>query len=133
MIKKINNKDINADYNQIIDLAFEWKIIIIINMIILGIHDGHNASAALIINGELKCSVAEERLSRQKNHYGFPENAIKCVIEQAGIKFKDIDRVAMSTNKAFSGLFLYRKKLKIEYCRLLERTKRLLVSKNISK
>ena len=23
--KKINNKDINADYNQIIDLAFEWE------------------------------------------------------------------------------------------------------------
>ena len=35
-------------------------------MIVLGIHDGHNASAALIINGELKCSIAEERLSRQK-------------------------------------------------------------------
>ena len=74
-------------------------------MIILGIHDGHNASAALIINGELKCSVAEERLSRQKNHYGFPENAIKCVIEQAGIKFKDIDRVAMSTNKLSPAYF----------------------------
>ena len=29
-------------------------------MIILGIHDGHNASAALIINGELKCAIAEE-------------------------------------------------------------------------
>ncbi len=74
-------------------------------MVILGIHDGHNASAALIINGELKCSVAEERLSRQKNHYGFPENAIKCVLEQAGIKFKDIDKVAMSTNKLSPAYF----------------------------
>ena len=46
-------------------------------MVVLGIHDGHNASAALIINGELKCSIAEERLSRQKNHYGFPRQAIE--------------------------------------------------------
>ena len=36
------------------------------NMIILGIHDGHNASAALLKDGKLICSIAEERLSRQK-------------------------------------------------------------------
>ena len=54
-------------------------------MIVLGIHDGHNASAALIINGELKCSIAEERLSRQKNHYGFPRQAIECVMDQGGL------------------------------------------------
>ena len=62
-------------------------------MIILGIHDGHNASAALIIDGKLKCAIAEERLSRQKNHYGFPEKAIKCVLEQSQIKSEDIDKV----------------------------------------
>lgn len=67
-------------------------------MIILGIHDGHNASAALIIDGKLKCAIAEERLSRQKNHYGFPEKAIKCVLEQSQIKSEDIDKVAMSSN-----------------------------------
>ena len=48
-------------------------------MVILGIHDGHNASAALIINGELKCAIAEERLSRQKNHYGFPSGYSMCI------------------------------------------------------
>ena len=35
-------------------------------MVILGIHDGHNASASLLKNGKLICSIAEERLSRQK-------------------------------------------------------------------
>ena len=34
----------------------------------------------------LKCSIAEERLSRQKNHYGFPRQAIECVMDQGGIK-----------------------------------------------
>jgi carbamoyltransferase len=66
-------------------------------MIILGIHDGHNASASLIINGELKCSIAEERLSRQKNHYGYPELAIECILKQSGIESQDIDKVAMSS------------------------------------
>ena len=42
-------------------------------MIILGIHDGHNASAALVVNGKLICSIAEERITRAKHQYGFPE------------------------------------------------------------
>ena len=66
-------------------------------MIILGIHDGHNASAAIIKNGKLICSIAEERLSRQKNHYGYPAKAIQCVLDFAGITSKDIDKVAMSS------------------------------------
>lgn len=74
-------------------------------MIILGIHDGHNASAALIIDGKLKCAIAEERLSRQKNHYGFPEKAIKCVLEQSQIKSEDIDKVAMSSNSLSPAYF----------------------------
>ena len=74
-------------------------------MIILGIHDGHNASAALIIDGKLKCAIAEERLSRQKNHYGFPEKAIKCLLEEAQIKSSDIDKVAMSSNTLSPGYF----------------------------
>lgn len=66
-------------------------------MVILGIHDSHNASASLIINGKLICSIAEERLSRQKNHYGFPSRAIKCVLDKAGLTIKDIDKIAMSS------------------------------------
>ena len=66
-------------------------------MVILGIHDSHNASASLIINGKLICSIAEERLSRQKNHYGFPSRAIKCVLDKAGLTTKDIDKIAMSS------------------------------------
>ena len=42
-------------------------------MIILGIHDGHNSSAALVIDGKLICSLSEERFSRIKNHFGYPK------------------------------------------------------------
>ena len=48
-------------------------------MVILGIHDGHNASAALVVDGKLLSAVGEERFSREKHHYGFPFNAIKAV------------------------------------------------------
>ena len=46
-------------------------------MIILGIHDGHNASASLIIDGKLTCALGEERLSKGKHHYGYPSMAIQ--------------------------------------------------------
>ena len=55
-------------------------------VVILGIHDGHNASASLLVDGKLICSIAEERLSRQKNHYGFPSKAVECVLKSSGIE-----------------------------------------------
>ena len=66
-------------------------------MIILGIHDGHNASAALLVDGKLVSAVAEERFSREKHHYGFPHHAIKAILADAGITIKQVDRVAMAT------------------------------------
>ncbi len=66
-------------------------------MIILGIHDGHNASAALIIDGKLECAIAEERLSRTKHHYGFPAKSIDMVLETSNISYSDIDKVAISS------------------------------------
>lgn len=66
-------------------------------MIILGIHDGHNASAALIVNGALVSAAGEERFSREKHHYGFPYRAIEAVLNYCDLTIKDVDRVAMST------------------------------------
>lgn len=66
-------------------------------MIILGIHDGHNASAALIVDGKLICAIGEERLSRDKHQYGYPAKAIETVLKFGNISLSDIDRVAMAT------------------------------------
>ena len=46
-------------------------------MIILGIYDGHNASAALLIDGKIIGAVQEERFSRIKNDYCFPKKSIE--------------------------------------------------------
>src|SRR5690348_666563 len=41
----------------------------------LGIHDGHNASAALIEDGRLTFALQEERLTRVKNQGDAPQGA----------------------------------------------------------
>ena len=78
-------------------------------MIILGVNDGHNSSACLLINGELKCAIAEERLSREKNHFGYPKKAIEFILNYCNISKNDIDRIAM-TSKHFIPAYYYVKR-----------------------
>jgi carbamoyltransferase len=65
-------------------------------MKILGIHDGHNASAALMIDGQIAALINEERLTYRKNEMGFPQRAIEECLKIGGIKAVDIDLVAFS-------------------------------------
>ena len=65
-------------------------------MRILGIHDGHNSSAALVDDGVLIAAVQEERLTRRKNQGGFPTNAVREVLGICNLAIKDIDQVAFS-------------------------------------
>ena len=39
----------------------------------ISIHYGHNATVAYSNNGEILSIISEERISRIKNHTGFPE------------------------------------------------------------
>jgi len=66
-------------------------------MIVLGIFDGHNASAALTINGEVVCAVQEERFTKRKNETCFPAKAISYIMETFELNNENIDVVAMST------------------------------------
>jgi len=66
-------------------------------MKILAIHDGHNASAAVLIDGRIVAAVQEERLKNSKNYFGWPEEAIR-TLKSAGCKTEDIDFVAMAGN-----------------------------------
>jgi len=78
-------------------------------VIVLGIHDGHNASAALFVEGRLAAAVCEERLSRCKNEYGFPARAIRQCLLLAGIETEQIDRVAMATRHLPPKYFLVKR------------------------
>lgn len=64
-------------------------------MIILGIHDGHDSSVALLIDGKIVYAAQEERFTKLKGDYGFPVNAIKDCIITMGINPQNIDEVAL--------------------------------------
>ena len=66
-------------------------------MIVLGIYEGHNASACIMENGKILAAVQEERLSRKKNQYGFPFNAVFECLSISQKSKKDIDYVAVSS------------------------------------
>lgn len=64
--------------------------------IILGIHCGymHDANAALVVNGELRAAVLQERMSRNKKDPYFPTEAIRKCCELADVALNQIDLVA---------------------------------------
>ena len=65
---------------------------------ILGIHDGHNAAAALLENGRIAAAVQEERLTGVKNQGGLPREAIGDVLLAAGGALTEIEKVALNGN-----------------------------------
>mgnify|MGYP001592662211 CR=1 FL=1 len=66
-------------------------------MKILGIHDGHNASACLIEDGELRFAIQEERLVYEKNKSGFPKKSIELLMKQLRLKPEEIDLIAFAS------------------------------------
>ncbi len=68
-------------------------------MNILGINAYHgNASAAMVSEGQLVAAVEEERFNRVKYAAGFPAQAIRYCLKEAGLELKDIDHVAVPRN-----------------------------------
>jgi carbamoyltransferase len=68
-------------------------------MNILGINAYHgNASAAIVCDGRLVAAVEEERFSRVKYAAGFPAQAIRYCLQEAGLELKDLDHVAVPRN-----------------------------------
>jgi carbamoyltransferase len=64
---------------------------------ILGINAYHgDASASLVIDGQLVAAVEEERFNRIKHWAGFPAESIRWCLEAGGLKAADIDHVAVS-------------------------------------
>jgi len=69
-------------------------------MIILGINEDHNATAALMRDGEIIGCASEERFSRRKNDTEYPYKSIESILQSTGVEKTDIDFVA------FAGMHL---------------------------
>ena len=65
-------------------------------MIILGINAYHaDASAAILVNGQLIAATEEERFTRTKHWAGFPVQAIAFCLQEANISLKDVDYICI--------------------------------------
>ena len=68
-------------------------------MIILGLNAYHgDSSTCIVIDGKLIAAVEEERFRRVKHWAGFPTEAIKYCLHEAGAKVGDIDHIAVNRN-----------------------------------
>jgi len=54
----------------------------------------HDSAAALLLDGEIVAAAQEERFSRKKHDAGFPTNAVRYCLEEAGVAASAVDYVA---------------------------------------
>jgi carbamoyltransferase len=67
--------------------------------VILGIHEAHDASTALMVDGEIVAAAQKERFTSLKCDYGYSEEAVNFCLKQAGIQPSQIDEVVLCSQK----------------------------------
>jgi carbamoyltransferase len=97
---------------------------------VLGINAYHgDASAALVVDGELVAAIEEERLNRSKHCAGFPTLAIRECLRLAGLRPEQIQHAAISrdplANITAKALYLVRNFAQVKSV-AIERAKNLL-------
>lgn len=65
--------------------------------VILGIWDGHDSGAALLVDGRVEAAVNEERLTRRKLEVAFPRRSIRECLSIAARAAEEVAVVAAST------------------------------------
>ena len=58
------------------------------------ISQGHDAAAALVVDGEVVAAAAEERFNREKHSARFPLRAIEYCLAEADLALEDVDELA---------------------------------------
>ena len=66
-------------------------------MNILGINLSHNASASLMIDGEITLTLQEERFTQKKNFFGYPKKSIAYILDYLRKKKLKIDKIGISS------------------------------------
>ena len=92
------------------------------SMFILGINAFHADSAACLVrDGELLAAAEEERFRRIKHWAGFPSEAIRYCLAEAGIAARDLDHVAINrdpkANLLQKALFAFARRPSLELVR----------------
>ena len=53
----------------------------------------HDSAAVILVDGEIIAAAQEERFTRIKHDSGFPENAIRYVLDESDIDFNDLSAI----------------------------------------
>jgi carbamoyltransferase len=69
---------------------------------ILAIHAGHNAGAAVGNASGIHLAIQEERLTGEKNYWGYPRNAIDCCLKHVGARPADLAVLAVGGKQVLS-------------------------------
>lgn len=54
----------------------------------------HDSAAALVVDGEIVAAAQEERFTRKKHDFGFPQHAVDYCLAEAGLKPEELSYVA---------------------------------------
>lgn len=104
-------------------------------MTILGINAYHgDSSAALVRDGKLIAAIEEERLRRIKHWAGLPVESIKYCLAEAGMKFSDLEHVAINLNPKVNHLkrLLFVLKRRPDVKLIFERLRKLKKTRSLS-
>ena len=91
--------------------------------VILGVWDGHDAGAAVLVGSRIAFAINEERLSRRKLEIGFPRKSIQACLDFAKLEANEIRNVAVSTSDFAKTLTRCFPSLREEYYLLRRRLK----------
>ncbi len=67
--------------------------------VILAIHEAHDASTALMVDGEIVAAAQKERFSGLKCDYGYSEEVVDFCLKHAGLRPSQIDEVVLCSQK----------------------------------
>lgn len=67
--------------------------------VILGLHFGHDASVAVLVDGWLAAFIQRERLSRIKHAYSLDRATVECALDKAGVAVEAVDVVAVTSTQ----------------------------------
>ncbi len=73
--------------------------------LVLGINAYHgDSSAAIVRDGQLIAAVEEERFNRIKHWAGLPVESMRYCLQVAGVKFSELEHVAINLNPRVNNL-----------------------------
>ena len=67
----------------------------------------HDSAAALVSDGKIIAAAQEERFTRKKHDAGFPTEAIRYCLAEAGLAFNAIDQVVFYDKPLVKFCLLY--------------------------